>query len=100
MDQSSLSYHNLKQDKELSIQDLLTKETKKKKKTTLQFTPLKFGVILIFPPRVSKFGLVPLLLCSILIGALPSIPGTNVSVKCRLSLSCMLVGPIKSCHLN
>ena len=29
MDQSSLSYHNLKQDKELSIQDLLTKETKK-----------------------------------------------------------------------
>ena len=98
MDQSSLSYHNLKQDKELSIQDLLTKETKKK--TTLQFTPLKFGVILIFPLRVSKFGLVPLLLCSILIGALPSIPGTNVSVKCRLSLSCMLVGPIKSCHVN
>ena len=73
---------------------------KKKKKNTLQFTPLKFGVILIFPPRVSKFGLVPLLLCSILIGALPSIPGTNVSVKCRLSLSCMLVGPIKSCHVN
>ena len=97
MDQSSLSYHNLKQDKELSIQDLLTK---KKKKTTLQFKPLKFGAILIFPPRVSKFGLVPLLLCSILIGALPSIPGTNVSVKCRLSLSCMLVGPIKSCHVN
>ena len=29
MDQSSLSYHNLKQDKELSIQDLLTKEKKK-----------------------------------------------------------------------
>lgn len=74
--------------------------TKKKKNTTLQFTPLKFGVILTFPPRISKFGLVPLLLRSILIGALTSIPGTNVSVKCRLSLSCMLVGPIKSCHVN
>ena len=50
MDQSSLSYHNLKQDKELSIQDLLTKETKKKKKNYIAIYTLKVWGDIDFSP--------------------------------------------------
>ena len=62
---------------------------------------IMFGVIFILFSKTYKFGLFLLTLCNILIRALSSLLYTDVSIKCHLSFSCVLVGKWnQSCQLN